>query len=53
MRKYTASIMNLSNFVHILIKTLINIHAKVYLNPLTRLKVIYLKLQQNKVIFSA
>jgi len=28
-------------------KTLINIHTKVHLDPFTRLKIIYLKLQQN------
>jgi len=31
-------------------KTLINIHAKVRLDALIRLKVMYLKLQQNMVI---
>jgi len=34
-------------------KTLINIRAKIYLNLLTRLKVIYLKLQQNRIIIFA
>jgi len=31
-------------------KILINIRAKIYLDPLIRLKVIYLKLQQNMII---